>query len=87
MKEKNARSRSVLPSRIRLRNSLRPQRYYKELTIWKQLNHPNVIPTFGASTDIDEFCVVAPWMPEGELSQYLRKNPGANRVGIVRASF
>ena len=76
----------LLFHRTRPHNSLRLQRYYKELTIWKQLNHPNVVPTFGASTDIAEFCVVAPWMPEGELLHYLQEHPRANRVGIVRTS-
>ena len=87
VKEKIARSRSVPPSSIRFHNSLRLQRYYKELTIWKQLNHPNVIPTFGASADIGGLCVVAPWMPEGELLPYLQRYPGANRVWIVRTSL
>ena len=76
-----------IPScQTRLHNSLGLQMYYKELTIWRQLNHQNVVPTFGASTDIAEFCVVAPWMPEGDLSRYLREYPGANRVEIVRTS-
>ena len=80
-------SSSLVGYEIRSRDSLRLQRYYKELTIWKQLNHQNVVPTFGASTDIAEFCVVAPWMSEGELLQYLRKYPGADRMGIVRRSL
>lgn len=70
-----------------LYNSLRPQRYYQELTIWKRLKHPNVVPVFGANADFAEFCVVSPWMPEGELLKYLEKHPGANRVEIVRKSL
>ena len=45
-----------------------------------------MVPTFGASKDIAEFCVIAPWMPEGELLQYLHKYPGANRAAVVRTS-
>lgn len=56
-----------------------------ELAIRKRLNHPNVVLAFGANTDIAEFCIVTPWMPEGGLLQYLQKYPGANRVGIVRS--
>jgi len=40
---------------------------------------------YGAAPDIDELCVVSPWMPEGDLSQYLNKYPGVNRASIVRA--
>jgi serine/threonine protein kinase len=28
--------------------------------------------------------VVSPWMPDGDLLQYLQKIPGANRAEIVR---
>ena len=80
-------SSSLVGYKIRFCDSLRLQRYYKELTIWKQLNHQNVVPTYSASTDIAEFCVVAPWMSEGGLLPYLRKHPGAGRMGIVRRSL
>ena len=69
---------------MQLRDSLLLQRYYRELTVWKQLKHPNVVPTLGAGPDIGELCVVSPWMPDGDLQQYLNKYPGANRVAIVR---
>lgn len=67
-----------------LHDSILLQRYYEDLTSWKRLDHPNVVLTLGASLDIAEFCVVSPWMPEGELLQYLLKHPEANRVAIVR---
>jgi serine/threonine protein kinase len=59
------------------------KRYFKEVTVWKRLNHPNIIPMYGAAPDIDELCVVSPWMPEGDLSQYLNKYPGVNRASIM----
>ena len=52
--------------------------------MWKRLNHPNIVPALGAGSDIDELCVVSPWMPDGDLLQYLQKIPGANRAEIVR---
>ena len=48
------------------------------------MNHPNLVPALGAGPDIAELCVVSPWMPEGDLLQYLNKYPGAHRVAIVR---
>ena len=51
--------------------------------MWKRLNHPNIVPTLGAGPDIDELCVVSPWMPDGDLLQYLSKYPGARRALIV----
>ena len=63
------------------------QRYYKEVTVWKQLDHPNVMQTLGAGPDIAELCVISLWMPEGSLLQYLSKNPGANRASMVSVHF
>jgi len=68
---------------VRPHDSLSSQRYYKEVTAWKRLNHPNVVPTLGAGLDIAELCVVSPWM-DGDLLQHLNRYPGANRVAIVR---
>jgi len=42
-----------------------------------------VVPTLGVGLDIAEFCMVFPWMPDGNLLQYLNKYPGASRVSIV----
>ena len=62
------------------------KRFYKEVTVWKRLNHPNLVFTLGVSPDIADFCAVSPWMPDGDLLQYLAKYPGANRVAIVIAN-
>lgn len=59
------------------------KRYYKEITIWKRLDHPNVVPTLGAEPSFAEFCVVAPWMPGGDLLQFLNRHPEANRLYIT----
>jgi hypothetical protein len=36
--------------------------------------------------DIAELCVVSPWMPDGDLLQYLSRYPGANRVCDCKGS-
>jgi len=59
------------------------KRYFKEVTVWKRLNHPNVLPNLGAGLDIADFCVVSPWISGGDLLQHLTKNPGANRGAIM----
>ncbi|KAF9647902.1 kinase-like protein [Thelephora ganbajun] len=59
------------------------KRFYKEVTVWKRLNHPNVVPTLGAEPNFADLCAVSPWMPEGDLLQYLNKHPVANRVSIM----
>ena len=66
-----------------MRDLLSLQKYFKEVTVWKRLKHPNILPNLGAGPDIAEFCVVSPWMSDGDLLQFLAKYPGANRVAIV----
>ena len=66
-----------------MRDLLSLQKYFREVTVWKRLNHPNIVPNLGAVSDVAQFCVVSPWVPDGDLLQYLGKNPGANRVAIV----
>ena len=52
--------------------------------MWKRLRHPNVVPFIGVTQDPMQF--VSEWMPNGTLVDYIRKNPGANRIGLVRLS-
>ena len=53
--------------------------------IWRQLRHPNLLPFYGVLDD--EFhpllALVAPWMPNGHMIGYLKRNPGADRMRLV----
>jgi len=47
--------------------------------------HPNVLPTIDVSESLSPFCIMTPWTPDGNITQYIQKNPGANRLMLVRA--
>ncbi|KZT54909.1 kinase-like protein [Calocera cornea HHB12733] len=51
---------------------------------WKQLFHPNVLEFIGVSTGgpygVD---LVSPWMEHGDISTYLRANPGTPRSPLL----
>ena len=49
--------------------------------MWKRLKHPNVVPFLGVTSKPLQF--VSEWMPNGTLTNYVRKNPGANRISLV----
>ena len=49
--------------------------------MWKRLRHKNIVPFIGVTQDPLQF--VSEWMPNGDLTEYLDKNPGANRIGLV----
>lgn len=53
--------------------------------IWRQLEHPNILPCFGISDDVfyPQLAMISPWMPNGHLISYLSKNPSVKRIDLV----
>ena len=51
--------------------------------MWKYLTHPNILPLLGVT--LTPFQLISSWMPGGNLSTYIKKNPDADRIGLVRA--
>ena len=40
----------------------------------KQLDNKNILPFYGVSTTVSEFCLVFPWYENGNIMDYLKKN-------------
>jgi serine/threonine protein kinase len=61
------------------------QRLCREIISWKHLSHRNILPLFGISVSKDPrgFCILTEWMPNGNVIQYARVNPEANRFRLV----
>jgi serine/threonine protein kinase len=49
--------------------------------MWKRLTHPNILPLLGVT--IDHFQLISNWMSGGDLSNYIKKHSGADRIGLV----
>jgi serine/threonine protein kinase len=50
------------------------QRVRRELSIWQRLNHENVVPLLGITSDFGRYMsLVSPWLDHGSLSHYLRQ--------------
>ncbi|KAF9238961.1 kinase-like domain-containing protein, partial [Melanogaster broomeanus] len=48
------------------------QRLRREIKVWLNLNHVNVVPLFGTTMDFGRFpAMVCPWLENGQLSSYL----------------
>jgi len=62
-----------------------PQRLCREIVTWKYLSHPNILSLLGVSVSRDPLCflILSKWMPNGNVMQYARSNPGANRLRLV----
>ena len=38
----------------------------------KQLKHENILPFYGVSADVSNFCLVFPWYGSGNIMDYLK---------------
>jgi len=66
----------------RLKN---PQDLYEEATTWRYLKHPNIIPLLGITIAPSSFQLISDWIPGGNLTEYIKNHPRADRLGLVSA--
>jgi len=57
------------------------QSFCHEALVWKQLDHPNILPFLGVSADLfhPSVCLISPWMHNGNINDFLQENPGHDR--------
>jgi len=56
---------------------------YEEIHSIKKYDHENLVPLYGVSTTITDFCLVHPWYKNGNVMGYLEGNPKINRFDLV----
>ena len=56
-----------------------------EVDVWKRLKHPNILQFFGANPFPNQPFLVSALMEYGDATEYLRRNPNADRTQIVRS--
>ena len=63
------------------------QRLRREIDVWKRLDHENVVPLLGITTDIGPSVgMVSPWMANGDLNTFLHQHttlPLSYRLKLV----
>ena len=63
------------------------QAVFKEALLWGHLSHPNILPFYGIYHLQDKhgrIAFVSPWMENGNVTEYLKRHPLANRLLLVR---
>ncbi|KAJ7921746.1 kinase-like domain-containing protein [Mycena leptocephala] len=58
----------------------------REALIWRQLSHPNLLPFFGIYHLDTRLCLISPWMENGHVMHFLKKNPHLaepNRLSLI----
>ncbi|KAJ7621273.1 kinase-like domain-containing protein [Roridomyces roridus] len=48
--------------------------FRREALIWRQLCHPNLLPFYGVYYLENRLCIVSPWMDNGNILEYVKKN-------------
>ena len=46
----------------------------KELMIWSNLRHPNILPLLGYYYEDNHPCIISEWMEEGTAQNYVDKS-------------
>ena len=54
---------------------------------WKTLQHPNVLPLIGVTASEAHFAMVSEWMANGNVNEFVKENPDANRLKLVGSLF
>ena len=55
--------------------------------MWKSLRHPNVLPLMGVVMTENEFAMVSEWMVNGNINEFIKANPKAERFELVSLPF
>ncbi|KAJ7785471.1 kinase-like domain-containing protein, partial [Mycena olivaceomarginata] len=74
---------------LRFNTSLTDQAYQnlvrtfcREALYWGRLDHPNILPFLGVDDQMfaPSFCLISPWMDNGNVINFLEKNPDFDRL-------
>ncbi|KAF9790828.1 kinase-like domain-containing protein [Thelephora terrestris] len=58
--------------------------FYREVIVWKRLQHPNIVPFLGVPTKIPPpYEIVFDWMENGTLIDFVAKHPEVDRIGLL----
>ena len=54
---------------------------------WKFLRHPNVLPLIGVTMTESHFAMTSEWMVNGNINDFIKAHPNADRLGLVGSPF
>ncbi|PBK58537.1 kinase-like protein, partial [Armillaria solidipes] len=58
----------------------------REALVWRQLRHENILPFCGIDFEyfMPRYCLISPWMKNGNVVHYLESHPDHDRLKCVR---
>ncbi|KAL0571734.1 hypothetical protein V5O48_010226 [Marasmius crinis-equi] len=60
--------------------------FCREAIVWTRLSHSNIHPFLGVNKKhfAPAFCIITPWMENGSVNEFLRKNPSHDKLRSLR---
>ena len=55
--------------------------------MWRALRHPNVLPLIGVMMSETQFAMISDWMVNGNVNEFVKAHPDANRLKLVGVSL
>ncbi|KZP29985.1 kinase-like protein [Athelia psychrophila] len=59
------------------------RRFEAEIRVWDKLDHPNILTFYGIVTNLGQIHMVSPWQESGNVLEYVKANPQANRIHLL----
>ena len=59
------------------------QEFCREVVIWKQFKHPNLLEFVGAKVSASDLMMVSEWMEYGTIMDFVTAFPETNRLKLV----
>jgi len=82
-------SRRIEKVAVKVLRSVQPGQpitFLRESGLWSAAQHPNITPFLGVSFDFHRRgtpCLVSPFLKEGNIINYIKKHPGANKLALL----
>ncbi|KAG8724266.1 hypothetical protein FRC09_020554 [Ceratobasidium sp. 395] len=72
----------LIDSERQLRGRKYLARIARGVYAWSKCHHPNVLPLTGLANLRDQLATVSPWMDNGDIRDYVNKQPDADRFNL-----
>ena len=59
------------------------QNFCREVVLWKQFRHPNLLPLMGATKSSRAFMMISEWMEHGTIMEFITVCPETNRLKLA----
>ncbi|EDR08211.1 uncharacterized protein LACBIDRAFT_297628 [Laccaria bicolor S238N-H82] len=82
-----SRNQTICLKVIKVNQKTKIKHLLKEALLWGHLSHPNILPFYGIYHLEDtrgRISFVSPWMENGNVTEYLKRHPLANRLLLTR---